>query len=81
MSAPHLAAPLLALALLSLGGCSEQSAVEAATQEDDHAHGSHNWTAFHDGIGLFVDFAPPVAGREARFLAHFTDLASGAPVA
>ena len=28
-----------------------------------------------------MDFAPPVAGREARFLAHFTDLASGAPIA
>lgn len=54
---------------------------EPDADADDHAHGSHYWTEFSQGLGVFVDYAPPAAGSKARFLAHFTVLETGVPVA
>lgn len=68
------------LFFLSFFACAPGPAPEAAEVEDDHAHGSHGWTAFEDGVGLFVDVAPPAAGYEANFYVHFTELATGAPL-
>jgi biotin carboxyl carrier protein len=63
-----------------LSACAPPPA-EAAAAADAHAHGSLYWTEFSEAYSVLVDYAPPAAGSKARFLAHFTELASGAPVA
>lgn len=50
-------------------------------ETEEHAHGSLNWTEFSQNSLVFVDYAPPAEGSQARFLAHFTDLATGKPIA
>ena len=71
---------LAASASLALLPACAPPPAEPAQAEDDHAHGSLNWTEFSQGHLVFVDYAPPAAGSKARFLAHFTELESGAPV-
>ncbi|WP_145066675.1 efflux RND transporter periplasmic adaptor subunit [Engelhardtia mirabilis] len=54
---------------------------EHAVGDDDHDHVAIGVTLFTDELGLYLEYPPLVAGVEARFLAHLTLLASGAPLA
>jgi RND family efflux transporter MFP subunit len=82
LPANRLGAFLLAASasLTLVPGCAPPPA-ESGTAADAHAHGSLYWTEFSQDHAVFVDYAPPAAGSKARFLAHFTALDTGAPVA
>lgn len=72
---------LAASASLTLVPACAPPPAEPADATDEQAHGSHNWAEFSQDHAVFVDYAPPAAGSKARFLAHFTRLKTGAPVA
>jgi membrane fusion protein, heavy metal efflux system len=72
---------LAATASLTLLPACAPPPADPADAVDDHPHGSLYWTEFSQGHLVFVDYAPPAAGSKARFLAHFSVLETGAPVA
>jgi RND family efflux transporter MFP subunit len=72
----------LVLALACLAGGCERPDPDAA--EHDHAHADEqeatSQTVFGARLLLYLEHAPVVRGEPVRFLAHFSMLASGAPV-
>ncbi|MBK7875723.1 MAG: hypothetical protein IPJ77_08225 [Planctomycetes bacterium] len=77
----ELAALLLAACVLPFLACSPAS----ARAEDDHAHAAVelepvSTTRFGERVLVFLEHPPLVRGEKARFLAHFSVLATGEPI-
>ena len=70
------ACALLAL-LTSFAACRSAPPPEAAAAEDPPAHAV---TTFTDRTELFMEYPPLVAGEQARFAIHLTDLSDFSPL-
>lgn len=77
MMAGHRRFAALLCAALMWSGCRNSSPPETATDEEPPAHAVTIWS---DTTELFMEFPPLVAGTEARFAIHLTDLATFAPL-
>jgi cobalt-zinc-cadmium efflux system membrane fusion protein len=79
MFQPRFLSFVLVLPVLVLGpSCGSRAS--AAALEEEHSHDPASVTVFGERLLLFMEYPHLVRGAPARFLAHFTVLATGEPV-